>query len=639
MSRCIYRFVCLVLAPVLVCADPALSSFTCSALPSIHGIPLSHHFLTQAITPRLLLPTTGPNKIRRQRFFLAASLAILAAGSASAQAKKTPKPKRQPIVRPSVPDAAAKERENTALANRVNVNAWHLDSGLTDLHSLEGLLDQVINGSPEVAQKFYAERSSWQDLLGIMADEGKYLTLKSDQLHAAGVTLAGPSSIIGETLAFPGVTVSKPNHQVETGDRLLNEHSRSYWHGLANLAGRAIRAMANGVQLYSKNQVEASYLQEHEKAFDVRLAYADLEQTARQQYEEAVRTWLACVTQAQRLGKLQDAVQIDQRAMEREKEGAALEGKNSSEYFRLQQQSLNAANELQTAQNDLETLRIHLRRLVADSGQALATDDNRHGDPEGPDWHGQDQPEDVFSLKNDDANAPLGTTPLERRLILQKEMLGDVHIQALALKKEGTWQVGVHVDLGTNPFLASLLSFDLKKPDRSTTLSFDEMILAIALKQKAIDQEIEAERLRVRERFLQARAEGQRALAALANTRNQMAAYEKQRQVALQTDQRRMAADTVTPRLQMERLKKEYARHLTEAWAARRLMDLYTVSDQAQTQKPSRPIIRKSLAGLFPPSWRSRAPSFPLFSMRKQPSAREPLRRSQNSPWIRRRSP
>ena len=51
------------------------------------------------------------------------------------------------------------------------------------------------------------------------------------------------------------------------------------------------------------------------------------------------------------------------------------------------------------------------------------------------------------------ADAPLGTTPKQRLLMLQRDLLTTVQEESIKLKEKTSWNIGAHVDLGSHdPF-------------------------------------------------------------------------------------------------------------------------------------------------------------------------------------------
>ena len=115
-------------------------------------------------------------------------------------------------------------------------------------------------------------------------------------------------------------------------------------------------------------------------------------------------------------------------------------------------------------------------------------------------------------------------------------------------------------------------------------VSLEELIPMIQAQERSLDQQIEAEHVKQRTAFLRARNRRQQALASLVTTRNEIA--EKTRQWLVQTsiDSPNVPKNPVIPYLELQRLEKQYARSLTEAWAAGQMIQLYTVEGQQRVQ-------------------------------------------------------
>jgi hypothetical protein len=524
--------------------------------------------------------------------------------------------KRQPIERIQLPQAAEIRAQTVALSEAALRDAYHFNADISQAKRFEGLLGQVISGNPEVGEKFYSQRESLQILLGLIKDQGKYASVRTGEVGAA---LLGPQSKIDQILSFPGVSVSQPKSRVQTPDESEPGQKKGflYWRSLARLAGRALQ----GVQFYSKNRVEASFLEEHRQMFRVRVAYAEYEEAVAQNFEKAARAWLAYATQARGLEELRHQAWIDQRAFDRERRAVAREGGSPDNVYRLRRASLASRQAYEQAEQALRSNQIDVVAAIASDEKVLSSAAADALKPEGPSWRLPPPPSiatlesaaaelrrtsfvpadflpngrhpEGFPVTAQDLKAvlmefpvdlPLGTSPVERRLMLQKEMLDAIDIPALKLRKETTWRIGVNAEAGPF-FLASLLDLDITRPDRSTQLSLDELIRAVELKKRVIDEQLESEALRMRQEYLRARVRHQQAVAQLAAVQEEIDTYSEQWASAMRVDTRRVAADRVTPYLHIQRLQERYGRHLTEAWAATQEMGLYTEGGQRRIQQ------------------------------------------------------
>jgi len=677
MNRHLLRFVACLLVPSVIGADPSWAIGLTSAMSShsstLHPVnfamfdaeavvqPLDAGFdgsmaaieEREAAAEELRLPAR--RGMNRRRALFGIGILFAAPTAVLAQQTKSKNQELPPVVkRTEVPQAAAVERQNRILTDAQWEDAWHEKDDSTDPRPLKNQLRVVTNNSPKVGQMFYKHREAWESFLAIRLDDGKYSTNRPDQLHALGVGTS--QSTISQALSYPGVSATQPKRQVETADFEPVDKSHPgflHWRTLAQYAVRGLKVL-EGIQLYSLNQVEMSFLQEHAKAFEVREAYADLEEAAHDGHVAAVQAWLDYTNQAQKPAELREAAWIEARARDREKIAAPREGRPLTEWFRLQGTSQQAVRDYDASFNDQEPLRIHWSGTIGHTENDLSREASttlhpqgspvwpttrelfnladavapliakeqaaknvvvREADPLPPidEWDASrpSLPDGSYApdsfLKFDGAaeersdvdettaseleslftatavDAPLGTSPHQRWLQLQKEMIETVQAEMLELQKLPTWNVGLHVDLGTMPFIAALLNWDYRRPGRSKILSLGDLQVELGLRAQEIDVEVIGDRKQIRNLWLAARTRRQISLAKLIDVRNEIVTYQTQRTAAvsiLQNGQGKTSADPVTPALHIEQLKKEYARHLTEAWAAWQMMQLYTVEGQ-----------------------------------------------------------
>lgn len=606
----------------------------------------SQAFDRQALVSRLAASVFRPDSLRNSRTL--ATLVLLGSifvAAPFAEPQSAPS-KRPPVARLPVPEGPFIHRENILLTEEQWKGAWHLAPDMAQARKLSQLLQQVIHANPRVSAKFYEHRAAWQALLGIQLGEDKYFQMGLDRLHAPGVAFVGPQSTIGQAILFPGLSVASPKRQTQIlGSTAEDEGGgRSFWRRLADGAMKIL----SGVQWVSKNTVEAEYLREHAQAFEIYKAYADLAQTVQEAHADALRSALAYRIEAERLREMGYEAGISRFVENREKGSVSQEGRSPARLLELARDAEKSAADLASAHGALERLRVRWLGAVADSEQALAGAAASPLHPERVSWrmdasllersglvpgvlreegapfnvphlstlpsHQAIQaaeaayhppaldgfPPGTTGSETDGippteadldrifspvpADRPLGKSPLERRLELQKEMLEVVTKRLLELKKEPTWRAGVHLSLGSLPFIASLLNYDVQVPDRSTRRSLDEWIVEASLRQRVIDDQIQEERARVRGEFLLARAQRQNAWVQLAATRNRIALAERQWLAAVQADTRRVAADRDLLWLRLQQLRQEYMRHLEAAHAAARLMELYTMEYQDELQ-------------------------------------------------------
>jgi len=617
-----------------------------------------------------------------------AALALLAQDKPS---KKELSPLRTPVL---VKEAPLIQRQNRALITNPagSTDEWSSPWDLTEAKHIDHLLDGVIRRHPGVAEKFYLHRAEWQQLLGLLAGEGRQLTLRSDQIRAPGLALLGPQSAIGHAMAFPEMAVSQPRKRVQTADTHPTEKTNPgflHWRRLVRLAAQKAGQALQGVQIYSQNQVEATFLRDQQQAFRIRLAYAALEQSVFDQHEKASRAWTGQLNLTRMLEELRRNAWIGYRAQEREKRAAALEGRARQAAAPDEQRTLQAVSSLQAATQSVALARVALAETLAGGNLSISDLPARILAPEGPRWeitperiaesdrvpsilksenstltipHPQpipanplnnwqepltapDQFEAVSYARYEEtqepsvspdrmktlwspvsADTPLGTSPQERLLLLQIELL-QVAKEELKAQSETTWRFGIHFDLGSHPLLASLLNFDLRRPDRSTRVSYEELMKTMDLRQKAIEEEIDTVQIRQRAAFEKHRVQRQSALADLVKTRNEWVQARQEWIQAVQVIQSASfpstprRADAATPWLRLQTLEATYARHLTEAWSAQQMMRLYLPEGQKRVADQTRAYYAEVLNRLTPdqtPATEITGPSAPATTSPKR---------------------
>ena len=282
------------------------------------------------------------------------------------------------------------DRQNRILA--ITENAWRLkgpDYALGRANRLENLLRLATNGNPAIASQFYQHRAAWQKLVSMLTNQGKFRTLQSDRLHAIGRGF--PNADVGQTLAYPGITASNPKRQVQIRDSDPKPTNPGFlhWHSLAAAAGRVLKDALEGVQVYSKNQVQLGYLEEHEQAFNVRQAFADLEAAVSTQHELAYRSSLDYVVHAQQLGEDRDAAWLAHvhDSTSREELGFLQEGQSIAKRNALKDAlSLQKAAQVTATFNGLEDIRTQLIGTLVGKEGDFGDPAAQTVVPEGPAW-------------------------------------------------------------------------------------------------------------------------------------------------------------------------------------------------------------------------------------------------------------
>ncbi len=556
----------------LLVPDPLWASGVCRGLPSV-AISPAHQaaFLEEVFIPPVSVTRwLGRATVQNLAIFslIVSVLPVPLIAEQKTEKKSEKKPQRPPVERLQVPEEPTVAQQNIQLTEAQWKNIWHTFAHPARAASIEGLSREVIVGNSKLSEMFFKHRAAWQSLIAIRHDEGRSHAFGFDRFRAPGVPFTGTGPTIDQAIGFPDVTVAHPKQQTLNPSPDEEKPGKKFWKGWIDGLMNALR----GKQWVSRNQVDAEFLREKGQAFEVRKAYADLEQTALMQYEDALRSALAFQTQSAHLDELRETVRNLEKLLEREKAAAGFEGKGPNEIFRLQNTLLEALNTLLTAENALEKTRVHWLSTFSPSAQALVDVSQSALRPAA--LTAVDLPGDV------PADLTLAASPLQRRLELQQELLESVEKQLLELKKEPTWRAGYHFALGL-PF-AALLNFDRQSPDAAAQRNVDEWITKISLQQREIDSQINQEEKRVREAFLMARSEYQNARVQLTATQILIAQYEKQLQAARQANTRYVAADSLRPGLEIRRLEKVLERYRQEAYAAAQLMQVHTVELQAK---------------------------------------------------------